>query len=88
MSSIVRIGKSGRITLPREVLDSVKTDSPYEVQVEGNTLRLSPVQEEQPLWATLSPKERAEEFRQWVRNLTPKARHLSDEAMRRENMYD
>ena len=100
MSSIVRIGKSGRITLPREVLDSVKTDAAYEVQVEGNTLRLSPViedvsaevehlqEEARRFWTEATPEERAREFREWARGLKPRARHLPDEALRRENLYE
>jgi antitoxin component of MazEF toxin-antitoxin module len=100
MSNIIRIGKSGRITLPREVLDVVKTDSAYEVQVEGNTLRISPVEEDtrarverlqaeaKRFWAEGTPEERAARIMEWLNEPRPPVPHLPDEALRRESFYD
>jgi len=87
MAKIIDRNKNGELVFPREIVDAVTPHERFEVDVQGNVLIARPVQEEQPLWATLSPKERAEEFRQWVKSLKPRARHLSDEAMRRENLY-
>jgi len=89
MASIVRIGKDGKVVLPREVLDSLRLGAPYEVEVEGSVVRLSPAaEEEHPLWETQSPEEWVKSFLSWMNEPKPSVPHLSDEAFRRENLYD
>jgi hypothetical protein len=41
-----------------------------------------------PLWERLTPAERIENLRQWLATLPPSEVSLSDEALRRENLYE
>lgn len=95
MSSIVEVSASGTLQLPAEILEAIQPNSRFVVEVESipnnvpkqYRLILSPVLPEQPFWATATPEERAERFHQWVQSHKGGV-NLSDEALRRENIYD
>lgn len=44
--------------------------------------------ENQPFWQKATPKERSQDFRQWVAQLPHSNISLSDEAFNRESIYD
>jgi hypothetical protein len=88
MSRIIERNAKGEVVLPADIVDAVTPHDRFEVDVRGNQIVARPVEGEEPLWKRLTPEERAREFREWVRNLSPKAPHLPDEALRRESVYD
>jgi hypothetical protein len=87
MSSIVEVSESGTLQLPAEILQAIRPNTRFVVEVESDRLILSPVPPEQPFWATATPEERAERFHQWIQ-CHKDSPNLPDEALRRENIYD
>jgi bifunctional DNA-binding transcriptional regulator/antitoxin component of YhaV-PrlF toxin-antitoxin module len=87
MSSIVEVSESGTLQLPAEILQAIRPNTRFVVEVESDRLILSPVPPEQPFWATATPEERAERFHQWIQSHKDSP-NLPDEALRRENIYD
>ncbi|MBE9227653.1 hypothetical protein IQ264_19685 [Phormidium sp. LEGE 05292] len=95
MSSIVEVSASGTLQLPAEILQAIKPNTRFVVEVESVSdsvakqyrLILSPVPPAQPFWATATPEERAERLMQWVQSHKGGV-NLPDEALRRENIYD
>lgn len=86
MTRIIESDDNGNLVLPRDLLGLPKPHAKYQVNVEGNTLMVSPAEEE------LRDKEEAEKwvksFMEWMDEPVPPVPELSDEALRRENMYD
>ena len=82
----VETDDSGNLIIPNAALGAPGPHVRYKVRRRGAEIRLAPVEKPDP--KSLPPKERAEEFREWVRNLQPKAPILPDEAMHRESFYD
>jgi adenylate kinase len=87
MSHTVEISNEGTIRLPSDVLERMKPHTRFVVEVDNHIVVLRPEDEQQPFWATATREEWVKDFRQWV------ASHkggpgLSDEAVRRESMYD
>ena len=88
MGKILEVDEGGVLTIPLDVLRREERPTRYEVDVQGDTLILRPAgKDRRPLWATASPQERANAFREWA------ASHregpcLPDEALRRESIYD
>jgi hypothetical protein len=62
MSLLVEVSESGTLQLPAEILQAIGPHTCFVVEVESDRLILSPVPQEQPFWATATPKERAELF--------------------------
>jgi bifunctional DNA-binding transcriptional regulator/antitoxin component of YhaV-PrlF toxin-antitoxin module len=87
MSSIVEVSESGTLQLPAEILQAIRPNTRFVVEVESDRLILSPVPPEQPFWATATPEEGVERFHQWVQSHKD-GPNLPDEALRRENIYD
>ncbi len=87
MSRIVEIDDHGAIQLPNDLLATVKPRTRFTLEVQGATLILHP-EGDQPVWATMSPAERAEAVRRWASLERPPAPVLADEALSREQMYD
>jgi hypothetical protein len=76
----------GRLIIPPSVLGGPGAHVKYKVKRRGNEIRLAPSEPVDP--KDLPPEERAREFKEWVRNLQPKAPILPDEALHRESFYD
>ena len=82
----VETDDSGNLVIPRSVLGAPGPHVRYKVRRRGAEIRLAPSEQVDP--KDLPPEERAREFREWVRNLQPKAPILPDEAFHRESFYD
>lgn len=87
MGHIVEVGEEGTLVLDAEAIQGARPHTRYEVEVEGKTLVLRPV-DELPFWATATPAERAGALREWANRKRPPAPPLPDDALRRESMYD
>jgi len=86
MGHLLEVDEHGSLTVPSEVLGSVRPHSRYRAEVHGELLVLRP-ERGQPFWLRATPEERVAAFRAWD------ARHregpgLSGEALRRENLYE
>lgn len=87
MGYILKINRQGYFQLPPEVLLQLKPDTPYQLEIQGETLILRP-QKEPPFWTTATPAQRAARFRIWARQTQrPPAPVLSDDALSRETIY-
>lgn len=91
MTRIVEADEKGAIHLEREMLGP-RPGTRYRVELSSDQVVLRPVARDDTaqgaLWEILTPKERAEEFLQWARRQPPSEVHLTDEQLRRENIYD
>lgn len=91
MMRIVEADEKGAVHLDHEMLGS-RPGMKYTVDLSADRVVLKPVETSEPpqkrLWESLTPKERAEEFLQWARRQPPSEVHLTDEQLRRENIYD
>ena len=89
MSQVVEADNEGAIHLSREMLGSAR-HARYRVEVMGGHVTLTPLVVYPPLWERLTPQERADEFRKWIAGLTRSENpvHLTNEQLRRENIYD
>jgi hypothetical protein len=95
MSQIVEVNEDGALYLSPEMLGDAKPHTRYEVKAQGKMLVLVKVADAESqlpgarrFYETATPEQRAEAFRQWANEERPPAPPLSDEALRRENMYD
>lgn len=91
MTRIVEADETGAVHLDREMLGS-RPGTKYTVDLSADQVVLKPVAigetAQKRLWEILTPEERAEEFLQWARRQPPSEVHLTDEQLRRENLYD
>lgn len=87
MSLIVEVNEDGALQLPDEVLEAIKPNSRFVVEIQNKTVVLSPVEETKPFWETATPEERIKRWREWGRS-HKESPNLPSEALRRENMYD
>lgn len=95
MNRIIEADESSTIRLEGDAL-GVRPHARYSVEREGQNLILRPIEIENAtafakqsfLWEVLSPDERVKEFLQWARRQPPSDVHLTDEQLRRENLYD
>lgn len=91
MTRFVEVDEKGAVHLDREMLGS-RPVTRYSVDLLADQVVLKPVAQDdpaqKPLWETLTPEERADEFLQWARRQPPSEVHLTDEQLRRENLYD
>ena len=92
MKAIVEADDDGDLTLPAELLGNSKPHAKYEVEACGERVILSPAQSgaegRKRFWETATPEQWAEAFERWVSSHEPVGPGLSEEALRRENMYD
>lgn len=99
MSVRIKANKNGDIVIPHEVFAGLNPEADYEVEQEGNTLRLIPVeedtksmvarwQEEARRLQSSSAEERLKAFSDWIERPRPSSPVLSDEAISRESIYD
>lgn len=87
MNSIIEVNSDGALYLPSEILEAIKPNKRFVVEINNQTLILYPENTSQPFWATATPEERAEHLMQWVLS-HKQGPNLPDEALRRENIYE
>ncbi|MEC4818444.1 MAG: hypothetical protein SAK29_35020 [Scytonema sp. PMC 1069.18] len=87
MNPIVEINENGLLSLPKKILEAIKPNTRFIVEVDNGRLIFSPQSKPQPFWVTATPEERAERLMQWVLSHEGGS-NLPDEALRRENMYE
>lgn len=85
MSCIVEVDEHGTIRLPLDKLPNVKPHSRFHVEPYGDGLILSPVI--QPSETQKSVEAWIAALENWAKQPCPPAPSLSDEALRRENIY-
>ena len=78
----------GALNLPAELIGGVRPHTKFELEVVGDILVLRPVDKDRPFWQRATAQQRVEAFRRWADSPSPPAPELSDESLRRENLYD
>jgi hypothetical protein len=78
----------GGLFLPSDLIGGVKPHSKFELEVLGDMLLLRPADKDRPFWRQATSQQRAEAFKRWADAPRPSAPDLSDESLRRENIYD
>ncbi len=87
MTRIIEVNEKGELVLPREMLGATMPHTRFEVETEGNTLKLVPLKAE--LKRTEEEAARwVQAFLDWAGQPRPVVPILPDEAMRRESIYD
>lgn len=85
-SIIIEADEHGGLHIPPEALGEPHRRFRFQVEEEGYSLK--PMDEEEPLWKTLTPEQRVEDLRHWVASKKPiGARPIPAEALRREPSY-
>jgi hypothetical protein len=90
MSHIVEADDQGSVLLSSELLKS-KPHARYEVKVRSGEILLRPLIKYPPGWEELTPQQRVERLKASLAKLpgpSPSDVHLTDEQLRRENIYD
>ncbi|MDY0168379.1 MAG: hypothetical protein RBS80_17655 [Thermoguttaceae bacterium] len=80
--------EDGGLHLPPELIGGVQPHARFELEIVGNMLLLRPADQGQPLWRQGTAQQRVEAFQRWANAPRPAAPDLSDEFLRRENLYD
>ncbi len=78
----------GALYVPPDLIGGVRPHARFELEVLDNVLILRPADKDRPFWQTATSQQRAEAFRRWVDSPRPPAPDLTDESLRRENLYD
>lgn len=78
----------GGLRLPPELIGGVRPHAKFELEVFGDILLLRPADRDQPFWRQATSQQRAEAFKQWAAAPRPPAPDLTDESLRRENLYE
>ena len=91
MTRIIDADEKGTLHLSAELLGT-RPHARYEVALADGQVVLKPLAvpeaDTRPLWQRLTPSERIADLRRWVAEQRPSAPSLSDEALRRENLYE
>jgi hypothetical protein len=87
MNPIVEVNEEGALYLPADVLEQVKPHRRFIVEVSNGTLVLRPKTQAKPFWATATPEEWVQSFRQWVASHKT-GPNLPQEALSRESIYE
>jgi hypothetical protein len=87
MKQVLEVDEQGSLRLGPAELGDVEPHVRYILEVVGETLILRP-DKASPFGETSTPAERAEAIRRWANLPRPPAPALSDEALRRENIYE
>lgn len=89
MSKVLEVDREGVLAIPPDLLPDPEPHARYLADVEGDSIVLRPAPERRlPLWATLTPEERIQDLLEWAEAERPPAPPLSDEALRRESIYE
>jgi len=86
--AILETSDDGGLRLPPELIGGVRPHAKFELKVLGDILLLRPADSDRPFWRQATPRQRAEAFQRWAEAPRPPAPDLTDEALRRENLYD
>jgi hypothetical protein len=78
----------GGLHLPPELIGGARPHAKFELDGFGGIWLLRPADRQQPFWQRATPQQRVEAFRRWVDSPRPPAPDLTDESLRRENLYD
>jgi hypothetical protein len=89
----VEVNEEGALYLPPDLLTglagagTVEPYTRYLLEAKDGSIVLTRVEQQQPFWSVATSEERSAAFRNWAmsHNAGPA---LSNEAMRRENIYD
>lgn len=88
-SRVIEADERGTVHLSSE-MTGAKPHEHFHVEVQAGTLVLRPLISYPPNWDMTTPAQRAAEFLEMVREFEamPGGPSLSDDALRRENLYD
>jgi hypothetical protein len=78
----------GGLRLPPELIGKVGPHTKFELEVLGDILLLRRADRDRPFWQQATSQQRAEAFQRWADAPRPPAPDLTDESLRRENLYD
>ncbi len=78
----------GGLHLPPELIGGARPHAKFELEVLGDILLLRPADRDRPFWRQATAQQRAEAFQRWAEAPRPPAPDLTDESLRRENLYD
>ena len=87
MEREIQADEHGVIQISPEDVGGIRPHDRYRIGRDNGTITLRPVEAREPFWKTATPAERAKRFREWADGHTD-GPGLSDEATRRENIYD
>ena len=88
MSTVIVATPRGDLILPAELLPSGGRQGRFRGASFAGQLLVTPEPDAAERRSAMTPEERAREFREWASRPRPHAPGLSDEAVRRENIYD
>lgn len=77
----------GALHLPPELIGGARPHAKFELEMLGDILLLRPADKDRPFWQQATAQQRAEAFRRWAAAPRPAAPELTDELLRRENLY-
>jgi hypothetical protein len=86
--AILETGDDGGLYVPPEVLGDFQPHTPFEVESSGREVILRAVDAGRAFWERSTPAERVKAILEWAEAERPCAPDLSDEMLRRENLYD
>ena len=85
---ILETDDDGGLCLPPELIGGVRPHAKFELEVVGDILLMRPADRNRRFWQQATSQQRAEAFRRWAEAPRPPAPDLTDESLRRENLYD
>jgi len=92
MSRVLEVNDEGALVIPADLLNGAAPHQRFTAESAGNNLVLMPESapnvDADPFWRTATPEEWAKRFREWADSPRPEAPSLSDESLRRENIYE
>ena len=86
--AMLETSDDGGLHLPPELIGGARPHTKFELEVLGDILVLRPADKDQPFWRGATAQQRAEAFQRWADAPRPPAPDLTDESLRRENIYD
>jgi hypothetical protein len=86
--AMLETSDDGGLHLPPELIGGARPHAKFTLEVLGDTLVLRPADKEQPFWQRATAQQRVEAFQRWTHAPRPPAPDLTDESLRRENIYD
>lgn len=87
MSHVIEADDRGTVHLTSD-LTGAKPHESFRVEVQGGTLMLRPLLTYPPDWDKTTPQQRAAAFAEAVSRFPASDIHLTDEQLRRENIYE